>query len=205
LTEQIHPFAHHSADSGVSDPLRVDHVELASVTRLRGVADAAGSLGMTFTPGKHDVGRSRTHRRDLAADIATLRDEHRADAFVLLIEDRELTQLRFPGLPDAVADAGIALIRYPIPDGKVPVDRSTFRSMLDGLLARLARGQRVVVACRGGLGRTGTVVWCLLRDGGLDGSAAIALTRATRHGAIETEAQERFVRAWDWPDRPVPA
>jgi protein-tyrosine phosphatase len=40
------------------------------------------------------------------------------------------------------------------------------------------------------------VVACLLRDAGLDAEAAIALTRATRHGAIENEAQERFVGEW---------
>lgn len=36
----------------------------------------------------------------------------------------------------------------------------------------------------------------LRRDGGLDGDAAIALTRFSRHDTIENRAQERFAEAW---------
>ena len=70
------------------------------------------------------------------------------------------------------------------------------RRTLDDVLSRLRAGESVVVACRGGLGRTGTIVGCLLRDGGLDGDAAIALTRASRKNTIERDTQERFVRDW---------
>jgi protein-tyrosine phosphatase len=58
---------------------------------------------------------------------------------------------------------------------------------------RLRAGKLVVVACRGGLGRTGTLVGCLLRDAGLTGPDAIALTRLSRAFTIENERQEAFV------------
>ena len=96
----------------------------------------------------------------------------------------------------AMEAQGIDFIRHPITDGGVPADRSALRHTLDDLRARLAGGETIVVACRGGLGRTGTVVGCLLRDDGLDGDAAIELTRASRHGTIENADQERFVNDW---------
>lgn len=180
----------------MSDPIRVDWVDLASVPGLRGVAKSGGALGMTFTPGKRDWGLTGKHSRDLAADIATLRDEHRITTFVWLIEDHELPILRVERLPDAMAAAGIGLVRHPIPDMDVPGDVGTFRAFLDDVHVRLARGERIAVACRGGCGRTGTVVGCLLRNGGLGPQQAIDETRKARSCAIETSDQKRFVRDW---------
>jgi protein-tyrosine phosphatase len=60
----------------------------------------------------------------------------------------------------------------------------------------LTDGESIVIACRGELGRTGTVVGCLLRDAALDGPAAIALTGASRNKTIETAERERFVTSW---------
>jgi ADP-ribosyl-[dinitrogen reductase] hydrolase len=64
------------------------------------------------------------------------------------------------------------------------------------LLSRLDAGERVVVHCRGGLGRAGLVAALLLMETGPPGEAAIRMVRAARPGAIETAAQERYVRAY---------
>lgn len=177
-----------SAVALVGEQIRVDWVQdLESLPRFRGVVAAGGGLGMTVAPGRRDV--------------AALRGVERVDTFVLLIEDHELELLDDPGIAAAMAEAGIELLRFAIVDGSVPVPGGGFRSLLDDLLARLARGQRVVVACRAGLGRTGTLVGCLLRDGGLDGDSAIATTRASRPDTIENERQEAYVNGWDWPPR----
>ena len=170
----------------MTDAIRVDPV----------VAYTGGWLGMTFTPGKRDEGYRGSHWRDLDLDIATLRDVYRIATFLWLIEDHELPMLQVERLPEAMAAAGIELIRYPIVDLRAPSDAATFRELLDDLHARLARGERIAVACRGGCGRTGTVVGCLLRDQGLDAEAAIDATRLARHCAIETARQEQFVREW---------
>ena len=53
-----------------------------------------------------------------------------------------------------------------------------------------------MVACRGGLGRTGTAVACLLVDGGVAPAEAIARVRAARPGTVERRVQEEFVRDW---------
>ena len=79
----------------------------------------------------------------------------------------------------------------------VPRDRSAFRATLDDVLARIRSGERVVVACRGGLGRTGTAVACLLVDGGVTARDAIARVRGVRPGTVERRGQEEFVRDWE--------
>ncbi len=176
------------------DPIRVDPVDLTGVPRLRSVN---GRLGMTFTPGKRGPGvYVAYHRRNLADDVRWLRGAYAIDTFALLIEDHELDMLGVPDLPRSMADAGIELIRFPIVDVSVPDDREAVRVLLDELRDRLVDGKHVVVACRGGRGRTGIVVACLLIDGGLDPETAITHTRAARPGTIETSRQEAFVRSW---------
>ncbi|GIX14658.1 MAG: putative ADP-ribosylglycohydrolase [Paracoccaceae bacterium] len=57
----------------------------------------------------------------------------------------------------------------------------------------LARGGRVLVHCRGGLGRAGTVAAQILMEQGMAARQAIARIRQARKGAIETPAQEKYL------------
>ena len=81
-------------------------------------------------------------------------------------------------------------------DQGVPSDHGAFKALLESVADRLRNGDGVLVTCMGGLGRTGTLVACLLLEAGLDAEAAIGATRAARLGTIENSAQEAFVRAW---------
>jgi ADP-ribosyl-[dinitrogen reductase] hydrolase len=62
------------------------------------------------------------------------------------------------------------------------------------LRRRLARGERVVLHCMGGLGRTGTVAARLLVECGVAPEDAIGRVRVARPGAIEYSGQEEYVR-----------
>ncbi len=186
-------IAHAGWRTSTVHPIRVDFVDLSHVPALR---DAPGRLGMTFLPGKQRDGWTGLHWRDLELDAEWLRDHWAVDAFVLLVEDHELAGCRVGAIDDVFARRGIDLIRLPLRDMDVPRDVPAFGGTLDAIDERLAAGQTVVVACRGGLGRTGTLVACLLRDGGLGPDEAIALTREARPDTIERGSQLQFVRRW---------
>jgi len=152
----------------------IEWVDLRSVPELRG---ARGRLGMTWLE-------------------QVLRDLPGVDRLVLLVEDHELAMVGASDIDGVLAREGVVLTRYPIVDHGIPVAEEGWRQLLEDIPAWVRAGESVVVACFGGLGRTGTVVGCVLREAGLDAASAIRLTRATRPGAIETIQQEEFVRAW---------
>jgi ADP-ribosyl-[dinitrogen reductase] hydrolase len=61
------------------------------------------------------------------------------------------------------------------------------------LRSMLGNGLDVLLHCRGGLGRAGTIAARLLVELGVEPLTAIAKVREVRPGAIETRDQEQFV------------
>ena len=74
----------------------------------------------------------------------------------------------------------------------------------DGEVLRLIlrNGFDVVVHCRGGLGRAGTIAARLLVELGIEPATAIAKVREARPGAIENSRQELFVDEIVRPQNP---
>ena len=96
------------------------------------------------------------------------------------------------------------MVRFSIHDMSVPAP-VRMRWILDTIDTAIADGTTVYVHCRGGRGRTGTVVGCWLASHGIaSGGAAlmrIAELRANVPKAYlpspETEAQREMVRGWE--------
>jgi ADP-ribosyl-[dinitrogen reductase] hydrolase len=83
----------------------------------------------------------------------------------------------------------------PIADVRTPDDEfeQAWNSAGETLRSMLRNGLDVLVHCRGGLGRAGTITARLLVELGMEPLTAIAKAREVRPGAIETRDQERFV------------
>lgn len=80
------------------------------------------------------------------------------------------------------------------PDFLLPRDRTAAITAIRALHARARSGERVEVACSGGVGRTGTVIACLAIISGIAPPDALAWTRAHYHPhAVETPWQRRWI------------
>ena len=181
------------ARTSESHPLYVNWVEPSTVPAAAGWM---GRLGMSILAGKKTQGIAGLHWRDVEADITRLAEHEHVATYVLLVEDHELVDTKTTAIAEACAVQGIELVRFPVADHGVPGDQTAYAALLAVVDERLRAGRNVLVTCKGGLGRTGTAVACLLRDAGLASDEAIAVTRRARHGAIDHGAQEAFVRSW---------
>lgn len=154
-----------------------------------------GKVGLTFAPGKKDpAAATGAWARDLAADLQRLKTVYETAILVSLIEDHELDLLQIQQLPEAAAAAGIALRRFPIADVSVPADASLVSALVAEIGGYARAGKNLVIHCRGGLGRTGTIGGCVLRSAGFDGEAALAALRAARGvHCPETREQREFI------------
>ncbi|MEO3768574.1 protein-tyrosine phosphatase family protein [Streptomyces sp. B8F3] len=79
------------------------------------------------------------------------------------------------------------------PDFRLPADRGAAEAALREAWER-AEGERVEVACGGGVGRTGTALACLAVLDGVPAGRAVAYVREHYHRrAVETPWQRRYV------------
>jgi ADP-ribosyl-[dinitrogen reductase] hydrolase len=156
-------------------------------------------VGLTMAPGRTDLGVSGQFDRSLENDLQCLIDLG-ATTIVPLVTDEELPLIGIPDLFDRARGMGLEVRRFPFHDGGIPSDLEETLTFIDELEARFHRGERLVVHCRGGLGRAGTIGACLRLRMGMDSEpdGAIASIRELRNPrAIETAGQEAFIeRFW---------
>ena len=159
-----------------------------------------GRLGMTFAPGMWAGSVRGRWERDLAADMRVLEEEHETDVLVSLMEDHEYRGYRIPELLEQESIGNIEILRFAIEDMGVPreAESERFQTFVQDVVRRLEEDQNVVVHCRGGLGRTGTLAACVLVALGRHAAdEAIAAVREARKGTIQTREQEDFVRLFE--------
>ena len=163
----------------------------------------AGAVGVTFCPGKQgDSVFGAPWARDVGLDLDVIQ-LWGAAAVVTLVEEHELVSLGVPDLGERIVGRGLQWHHLPIADLKPPSPgfEAAWPAAVAQLRALIGDGGRVLVHCRGGLGRAGTVAACLLVELGDAPGNAIKRVRGARPNAIETPAQERYVLGY----RPGPA
>ena len=177
------------ARTSQSHPLQIAEVR---------ASPAHGRIGITFCPGKHDqFAVSGAWARDLAQDLDVIA-AWGASAVVTLLEPAELLMLKVPNLGESVHAKGMTWHHLPIADYSVPDEgfERIWQTQGRELRARLCHGENILLHCKGGLGRTGTVAACLLREAGIGAAEAVAQVRLARPKTIETTEQERYVQVY---------
>lgn len=172
--------------TSITHPLRIDELF---------VNGKSGILGMTFCPGKKDkYGMTGAWDRDLDIDIESIK-KWGATRFVCLLESKEFSLLGVPELSQTVQESPMKWYHLPIVDTEVPDNAFENKWATVGLELReaLVNGEKILLHCRGGLGRTGTIAAKILIEHGYAHDEAIRAVRKARSGTIENKLQEDYV------------
>jgi ADP-ribosyl-[dinitrogen reductase] hydrolase len=149
-----------------------------------------GRVGITFCPGKYDRhARTGEWVRDLALDLDAVRDWGAA-AVVTLLEPKELALLRVQTLGEEIQRRKMLWFHLPIVNVSIPDEKFEREWVAAGeeLRSMLRRRLDVLIHCRGGLGRAGTIAaparvdFALARPGG----ALRRKPHCHRHGNYRT-------------------
>jgi protein-tyrosine phosphatase len=105
-------------------------------------------------------------------------------------------------------EAGFRLhhITLPVPDMGVPGSPDIMRTILDAIRTSVHERPAVYLHCWGGIGRTGTVAGCWLRECGLGPDEALERVQELYAAHMpkvrihpespQTEAQKQYIRSW---------
>ncbi len=166
-------------------PIRIDSVRTPN----------GGTVGLTFCPGKKDLhSAAGPWSRNLSKDLADIA-AWGSGILVTALEDHEFDLLQVETLGRDARATGMEWLHLPVRDASAPDRRfeNAWRSAGPHIHEVLAQGCKVVVHCRGGLGRAGVIAARILVEQGMEPRAAMAAVRAARPGSIETREQERYV------------
>lgn len=148
------------------------------------------SLGMGMHPGRKDAGTKADWNRDLRADFSRIW-EAGVRTIVCMVEAHEFDLLKVPDYVREAETFGFDVIWFPVRDVSTPVSFRLMHKVCYEVWGRLQAGN-VLVHCRGGKGRTGTLACCLLELLGWSSDASLKLVRSVRKGTVETQGQEKW-------------
>jgi ADP-ribosyl-[dinitrogen reductase] hydrolase len=177
-------------------------LQIASLRPFEGM----GRIGVTFCPGKSQpFAATGAWDRQLDVDLDAIVNWGAA-AVVTLVEAAELKELGVPNLGAEVIARHMDWLHLPIPDYSVP--DATFEQAWaeagKGLRDRLLAGFDIMVHCKGGLGRAGTIAARLMIELGVPATQAVNQLRSVRPGAIETDAQLAYAQSFKPLPEPQP-
>jgi len=154
-----------------------------------------GRIGITLCPGKYQpVSWSGGWNRNLEIDIDVIGDSG-STVVVSLVEDNEMRVLGVQGLGKAILAREMEWIHIPFEDATAPDYKwmQGFDLVAPSILTSIKNGDSIVIHCKGGLSRAGTVVALLLCSMGMEVFSAIQLIRNVRSKNCINSIQQEFL------------
>ena len=140
-------------------PLHIATIECLGLELRAGSRFKLGRIGITLCPGKRQpAALTGGWARDLDLDLAAI-EQWGAAVVVTLTEAHELKALGVAYMGARVRSHHMDWVHLPIVDVSVPDTRfeQAWHIHGEGLRARLRNGFDILVHCKGGLGRAGTI------------------------------------------------
>ena len=117
------------------------------------------------------------------------------DVVVSLLTCDEMRDLDLNEEAELCRAHGISFISFPIDDLSVPGSRSAVLNLVSEIERLLVEGHRIVIHCRGGIGRSGLLAASLLVSSGIEPEAALRTVSDARGFSVpETTQQKQWVR-----------
>jgi ADP-ribosyl-[dinitrogen reductase] hydrolase len=170
-----------------SDFLHVDFIQTPLV----------GQIGLTHCPGRSSLDAAgKQWNRDLAQDVAAIK-HHNIAVVISLLSQEELRHHGAGDIEELLSKAQIEWCQFPITDFGTPSAEVAehWAQTMPSLLTHLQKGQKILIHCAAGYGRTGMMTATLLVAMGIDAEKAVENVRLVRPGTIETPEQEAFIRS----------
>lgn len=146
-----------------------------------------GKLGLCPLPGRSG---------DYAADFKVLKD-WQPDLLISLTEASEMSHAGAALLGQDVQAIGSRWLHLPVKDFGTfqRADYPAWNETQHLALGILNAGDRVLVHCKGGCGRSGMIVLRLMIASGEEPEIALKSLRRVRPCAVETDAQQKWAQA----------
>jgi len=165
-------------------PLKIDTVSLPALP---------GQIGISACPGMKEFSTLDLYDDRIENDLQCI-SNWGAKTIVTLLELREITQLGIAALPGSILAMNIHWLHLPMGNNVLPSDdfEAKWSSARTSLLHSLQRGERILVHCKEGVGRSALVAARLLIESGIEPDSAISAVRKARPGSFMFYAQEKY-------------
>lgn len=165
-------------------PFTIDTVSAPSLS---------GQIGISHCPGMKLFSTLDLYDDRIENDLQSIRNWGAA-AIVTLLELRELAMLGVADLPDRVHSMNMHWLHLPIKSMDLPDETFENGWKLAGpqLLQLLSDGQRILIHCKEGVGRSGVVAARILIESGVDPATALRTVRKARPGCLTLTSHENY-------------
>ena len=154
-----------------------------------------GKLGLCSCPGT--LLDSNSQIIGIENTLKIFKNNH-IDIIVSLLETSELKSLGCDNLTKEIELNNFVWFHFPITDFDIPTKNSLseLNLLLSDLDKFLKKEKNIIIHCKAGLGRTGTIASLLLTKLGISTKNAVQYIRKYRPGSIDTDEQKNFVLNW---------
>lgn len=151
------------------------------------VEGSGGGIYLSIAPGRKD----NIFDRDLELDLQRI-TKYGIQIIICLLEWSELYILNISQYPRLAQQYGFIFYHFPIKDGNVPKENDLL-TLIEIIETHLYDGHKILIHCKAGLGRAGTICACSLVKLGYNHEDAIFTTRQHRPKSIQNKKQEQCI------------